>query len=107
MLGEALGEVQRARAADVVALEVGQLFEEGRVFLGLLVFGGQVVDQRHQGFGDELAAERAEQPALVGAVGIGLGHGWLQWRRRRQGRAGRASVANGYKVANGGRGEKR
>jgi len=70
VLGEALGEVQRAGAADVVTLEVGQLLEEGRVALGLLVFGGQLVDQRHQGFGDELAAEAAEQPAGVGAGAV-------------------------------------
>jgi len=35
-LGEAFGEVQRARAADVVALEVGQFLEERRILLGLL-----------------------------------------------------------------------
>ena len=78
VLGQALGVVQRTGTADVVALEVGEFFEERRIGLGLLVLGGQVVDQRHQGFGDELAAERAEQAALVRAVGIGLGHGCLR-----------------------------
>ena len=67
VLGEAFGVIQRAGAADVVALEVGQLFEEGRIALGLFVFGGQRVDQRHQGFSDELTAEAAEQAASVGA----------------------------------------
>ncbi len=70
VLGEALGVVQRAGAADVVALEVGQLLEKGRIVLGLFVFGGQLVDQRHQGFGDELAAEAAEQPAVVRAGAV-------------------------------------
>lgn len=67
VLAQALGVIQRAGTADVVALEVGQLFEEGRVALGLLVFGGQRVDQRHQGFGDELTTEAAKQAASVGA----------------------------------------
>ncbi len=70
LLGQALGEVQRAGAADVVTLEIGQLLEEGRIALGLLVFGGQLVDQRHQGFGDELAAEAAEQAAVVGTAAV-------------------------------------
>ncbi|MNQ89294.1 hypothetical protein D3C85_1046000 [compost metagenome] len=67
VFGQALGEVQRARAADVVALEVGQFLLEFRVVLGRFVFAGQVVDQRHQGFGDVLAAEGAEQALGVGA----------------------------------------
>gem|GEM_PF-2562505 len=70
MLGQAFGEIQRGRATDVVALEVGELLGELGVLLGLLVFGGQLVDQRHQGFGDVLAAERAEQAAGVGAVAV-------------------------------------
>ncbi len=68
MLGQALGEIQRARPADVVALEVGQLLGEGRVLLGLLVLGGEVVDQRHQRLGDVLPAERTEQAFGIGAV---------------------------------------
>ncbi len=70
LLGQALGVVQRAGAADVVALEISQLLKEGRIGLGLFVLGSQLVDQRQQGFGDELAAEAAEQAAVVrtGAV---------------------------------------
>lgn len=71
VLGQALGEVQRARPADVVALEVGQFLLERRVVLGLLVLAGEVEDQRHQGLGDVLAAEAAEQALGVGAVAIG------------------------------------
>src|SRR5690606_25568565 len=70
VLGQAFGEIQRGRAADVVALEVGEFLGDLGVLLGLLVFGGQLVDQRHQGFGDVLAAERAEQAAGVGAVAV-------------------------------------
>ncbi len=65
VLGQAFGEVERGGAADVVALEVGQLLGERGVGLGLLVFGGQFMDQRHQGFGDVLTAEVAEQPGGV------------------------------------------
>ena len=47
---------------------------EGRIGLGLLVGLFQLEDVRHQGLGDEAAAEDAEMPALVGtgAEGIGL-----------------------------------
>src|SRR5690606_20053061 len=70
VLGQPLGEIQRAGAADVVALEVGQLFEEGWGVLGLFVLGGQRMNQRQQGFGDVLAAERAELAAGVGAIAV-------------------------------------
>jgi len=79
MLGQALGEVQRVGAADVVALEVGQLLEKLRVGLGRFVFTGQVQHQGHQGFGHVAAAERAEQAVGIGAgTVLGLGHGSLQ-----------------------------
>ncbi|MNF85231.1 hypothetical protein D3C84_676190 [compost metagenome] len=78
-LGQTLGEVQRAWTSDVVALEVGQFFLECRIFLGQLVFAGQVEDQRHQGFGNITAAERAKQAVGIRAVAqISLGHGALQ-----------------------------
>ncbi|MNG18446.1 hypothetical protein D3C84_1025120 [compost metagenome] len=77
--GQAFGKVQRAWASDVIALEVGQFFLECRIFLGQLVFAGQVEDQRHQGFGNITAAERAKQAVGIRAVAqISLGHGALQ-----------------------------
>lgn len=79
MLGQALGEVQRVGAADVVALKVSQLFKKLGVCLGRFVFAGQVQHQWHQGFGHVAAAERAEQAIGVGAGAVlGLGHGALQ-----------------------------
>jgi len=82
-LGQTLGEIQRARTSDVVTLEIGQLFLERRIFLGRLVFAGQIEDQRHQGFRHVAAAERAEQAVIVRAVtqvgGVrSLGHDLLQ-----------------------------
>mgnify|MGYP002260697557 CR=1 FL=1 len=56
-LGQAFGVVQRAWPSDVVALEVGKFFIEGRIELGRFVFAGQVEDQRHQGFRHVAAAE--------------------------------------------------
>ena len=56
-LGQPLGEVQRAWAAHVVALEVGQLLDELRVFFRQLVLAIQVKDQRHQGFSHITAAK--------------------------------------------------
>ena len=72
-LGQALGEVERRGAADVVLPEVVHLGPEGRVGLGLLVLGLEVEDERHQRLGDEAAAEVAETAALVGAGAEGVG----------------------------------
>ncbi|MNX91097.1 hypothetical protein D3C86_1231660 [compost metagenome] len=78
-LGQAFGEIKRTWTTDVVALEVGQFFFECRIFLGRFVFAGQIEDQRHQGFSDVTAAERAKQAVGVRAVAqISLGHGALQ-----------------------------
>ena len=67
-LGQAFGEIQRGRAANVVALEVGEFLGELGVLLGFFILGGQLVDQRHQGFGDVLTAEVAEQALGVRAA---------------------------------------
>ncbi|MNE19358.1 hypothetical protein D3C80_1124350 [compost metagenome] len=81
VFGQALGEVQRVRAADVVALEVRQLFEKLRIVLGRFVFAGQVEHQRHQGFSHVAAAECAKQAiGIRAAAEVGLGHGTLQVR---------------------------
>src|SRR5512143_905838 len=74
MRGEALGEIERRRAADVVLQMAVHLGLEGRVLLRLVVGLLQIEDQRHQRLGDETPAVEAEMPALVraGAEGIGL-----------------------------------
>ena len=82
MLRHPLGEIERARPADIMVEEIIELALKARVGLGLLVGLLQREDQRHQRFRDEAAAENAEMAALVGAVaeGIGLvdlGHGDL------------------------------
>ena len=93
MLGQPLGEIERARPAGIVRVEVVELGLEGRIGLGRLVGRLQLEDQRHQRFGNEAAAENAEEAALVGsgAEGIGLdGHDATALgpahRRRRGGR---------------------
>ncbi len=68
VIGEALGEIERARAAGVVGVEIGKLGVELRVGLRRLVGALQFEDQRHQRLGDEAAAEDAEVPALVGSA---------------------------------------
>ena len=74
VLGHALGEIERARPADIMLQEMIELgLMEGRIGLGRLVGLLQREDQRHQRFGDEAAAENAEMAALVGAVAEGIG----------------------------------
>ena len=64
---QALGEIERARAADIMGAEMLQFRLEFRIGLGLVPLVLQVEDQRHQGFGNETAAENAEATVLVGA----------------------------------------
>ncbi len=75
VLGQALGEIERARPAAVVEQEIGELGLECGVGLGRLVGRLELEDERHQRLGDEAAAEEAEMPALVGpaAEGVELG----------------------------------
>ena len=47
--------------------QVAELGLEGRVLPGGAIGAFEVEDQRHQRFGDEAAAERAEAAVLVGA----------------------------------------
>ncbi len=68
MPGQALGVVQRTGPANVIALEVGQLAEESRIGLGRFIFGRQIIDQRHQGFGNKLATKAAKQAPGIGAA---------------------------------------
>ncbi len=75
MLGQPLGEIERARPSGIMSIEIVDLGLERRVLLRRLIGLVQLQDQRHQRLGDEAAAEKAEEAALVrsGAEGIGLG----------------------------------
>ena len=74
---EALGEVERRRAADIMRQIAVHFFLEIRIGLRLCVSLLQFQDQRHQCLGDEAAAIDAEVPVLVrpGAERIGPLHG--------------------------------
>jgi hypothetical protein len=72
VLGQPLGEVERARPADIMREVALNLGPEGRVGPGLRVGLLELQDERHQGLGDEAAAEQAEMPALVGAGAEGV-----------------------------------
>ena len=72
MLGQALGVIERARPADIMGEKIVELGLEGRIRLGGLVVLFEIEDQRHQGLGDEPAAENAEMAALVGAGAKGI-----------------------------------
>ena len=71
-LGQTLGEIERARPADVVFPQVVHLVPETLVGLGLFVFLFQRQDQRHQRFRDEAAAVIAEAALFVGAGHEGI-----------------------------------
>src|SRR6516162_8418612 len=84
MIGEPFGEVERRGAADIMGEIVVHLAFEVRIDLGPRVSVVQFQDQRHQGFGDEPAAEQAEMTSLVRSVAEGIGlddaHAWLAIR---------------------------
>ncbi len=73
LFGHALGEIERARPADIMGEQTFQLGVIGRVLAGLVIGFFQRQDQRHQGFGDETAAENAEMAARVGPLTQGIG----------------------------------
>ena len=66
MLGQPLGEIERARPAGVVGAEVVELRLERGIGLGVLVGLLELEDQRHQRFGDEAPAERPKKPCSSG-----------------------------------------
>ena len=67
MLGETLGEIEWRRPSDIGREMTVHLGLEGRVGLGVVIGLLQVEDQRHQGLGDEAAAEQTEMAVLVRA----------------------------------------
>src|SRR6202011_4517286 len=73
MLGEPFGKIKRRGPADIIAQMAVHLGLERRIGLGRVVGLLQLEDQRHQGFGDEAAAENAEMPVLVGTAAEGIG----------------------------------
>src|SRR5690606_37038161 len=68
LLRQPLGEIERARPAGIMGVEMFELGPERGIGLGRLVFPLQVEDQRHQRLGDETAAIEAEMAALVRTV---------------------------------------
>ena len=69
LVGEVLGEVEGGGAPGVGAGEAVELLVEGLVLNGGLVGLLKLFERRHQGLGDELAAELAEAPGGVGDGG--------------------------------------
>ena len=66
VIRKSFGKVERIGAADVIALEVGELALKLRIVLSAGVLILQLQDQRHQGFGNKAATKVAKH-----AIGIG------------------------------------
>jgi hypothetical protein len=77
MVGQPLGEIERARPADIVREVAGHLGGIGGIGLRLGIGLLEVEDERHQRLGDEAAAIDAEAAAIIRAGAEGIG---LQWR---------------------------
>ena len=79
MRRQPLGEIERARPADIMCLVVEEFPGEIVIRAGRLVGAFHLQDQRHQGFGDKPPAMHAETATLVGLVAKGIeidvGHG--------------------------------
>ena len=69
LLGPALGEVERRRAADVVVQQVVEFRLERRILAGGGVGHRQLLQRGHQGLGHEHAAEFAKVTGSVGKRG--------------------------------------
>ena len=76
LLGQSLGKVQRAGAADKLGVELIQLGDERGLGAGLVVGLLQLQHQRHQRLGHKAATKLAELTERVGLTAIILiGHG--------------------------------
>ena len=73
LFGQPLGEIERARAPDIVLEQVVELGLERRVGLGGCIGLLERQDERHQRLGDEASPVDAETAALVRALAIGIG----------------------------------
>src|SRR6185437_6457329 len=73
LLRQPFGEIERARAPDIMLEQGVELGLELGIGLRLLVSLLELEDQRHQRLGDEAPPVNAEAAALVGARAIGIG----------------------------------
>ena len=85
VLAEPRRLVQRRRPTAVVPLQPVQLVEECLVAAGLLVCGGDLLDDRHQRLGNESSAVDTEMALGVGIVDGGFGDGRARTRQLRAG----------------------
>ena len=73
VLCDALGEVERARAADVMLVKAFKLGVKGGIGLGLAIGALKVENQRHQRLGDETSTENAEAAVFIRTIAEGIG----------------------------------
>ena len=68
--GQAVGAVERRRAAGEALQQLAQLGPEDRVVAERVVGGLELLERGHQRLGDVAAAEVALHPPAPGAVGV-------------------------------------
>ena len=71
--GQALGEIERRRPADVMLEVIVELGLEGGILAGRLIGALDLEHQRHERLGDKTPAIDAVKPALVGPAAEGIG----------------------------------
>ncbi len=72
VLGQPLGVIERARPAGIMGVEVFKLGMERGIVLGLRIGSLKLKDKRHQRFGDEASAIKAEMTPLIGSDAIAV-----------------------------------
>ena len=72
VLGQPLGVIERARPAGIMRIEVFKLGVEGRIVLRRCVSCLKLKDKRHQRFGHEAPAIKAEMTPLIGTGAIAV-----------------------------------
>ena len=74
VLSEPLGEIQRGRAAGEIAQQIVELALESQIGFGAFVFGGKIVEGRHESLRHEHSAVGTEMAARIRELWSDVSH---------------------------------